>query len=220
MRIGFVHAAMLLLERVRSEMGSQQPHVDCFHILNEALMQDLERGEHRSLVYRHTVLQLVLAADTLTDLVVLTCPPLAPAADIARHVCTVPIIKIDDAMAAEAVRTGRRISVLCTDTVTPGPMAGLLRQHAAAQGREVLVETVVRPEAHTALYAGDIDRHDSIMFEAARQAAVRADLLVLAQASLGHLQSPLQALGRPVLLSLPLLMADIARRLAPLQPSG
>ena len=220
MRIGFVHTAMLLLEQVRSEMTARQPHADCFHVLNEGLVQDLERGEHRSTVYRHTVQHLLLAADTLTDLVVLTCPSLAPAVDIARQMCTVPIIKIDDAMAAEAVRTGRRISVLCTDTLTPGPMAGLLRQHAAAQGREVLVETVVRPEAHTALYAGDIDRHDSIVFEAARQAMVRADLLVLGQASLGHLQPPLRALGKPVLFSMPLLMADLARRLAPPPVSG
>ena len=217
MRIGFVHTSTLLAERLRVDMAMEQPYVDCFHIVNESLLQDLQRGEHRSLVYRRTIGQLQLAADTLSDLVVFTCPTLAPAADLARQMCPVPIVKIDDAMAAEAVRTGRRIAVLCTDTMTPGPMAGLLRQHAAAQRREVLVETVVRPEAHTALYAGDADRHDQIMTDAARDAVGRADLLVLALASLGHLQAPLARLGRPVLFSPPLLMADLARRLAQLQ---
>ena len=220
MRIAFVHTSMLLLERMRSEMSVQQPHVDRFHILNEGLVQDLSRGEPRPVVYRAMVKQLLMAADTLTDLVVLTCPTLAPAVDIARHVCPVPIIKIDDAMAAEAVQIGRRICVLCTDTLTSGPMAGLLRHHAAGLGRELLVETVVRPEAHTALYAGDPDRHDGLMLDAAREAAGRSELLVLAQASLEHLQPPLRALGKPVLFSIPLLMADLARRLAPVPPSG
>lgn len=219
MRIGFVHTAPALMERLRTDMAAQHPHVDCFHILNEGLLQDLTRGEERQSVYRRVVQQLLLAADNLADLVVMSCTSTSPAVDYARQLSAVPIVKIDDPMAAEAVRIGRRIAVLCTNTSTPGPSAGLLRQHAAAQGKEVLVETVVRPEAHTALYAGDPARHDAIMTEAARDAVTRADVLVLLQPTLAHLGRVFAQWGKPVLSSPPLLMADLTRRLAPLTTS-
>ncbi len=116
MRIGFVHTLAMLLDRLQTDMSALHPHVDCFHVLNESLLQDLRRGEHRSLVYRRTIQQLLLAGDTLADLIVLTCPTLAPSVDLARQICPVPIIKIDDPMAAEAVRTGRR-SPCCAPTL-------------------------------------------------------------------------------------------------------
>ncbi len=213
MRIAFVHTSSSVMDCFKADMARQQPHVDSFHILNEGLLQDLTRGEERQMVYRRVVQQLLIAADTLADMLVMTCTALSPAVDLARALCPVPILKIDDPMSAEAVRLGRRIAVLCTSTSTPGPSAGLLRQHAAVQGREVLVETVVRPEAHTALYAGDRARHDAILTEAAHDAAKRADVLALPQSSLLHLQPTFAAWGKPVLCSPPLLMADLARRL-------
>jgi Asp/Glu/hydantoin racemase len=210
-----VHTIPFLVDHFRVEMAAQLPHADCFHILNESLLQDLLRGEDRSSVYRRVVRQVLLAADSGAELIVATCSSTSPAIDIVRQICPVPVLKVDDPMAAEAVRRGRRIAVLCTNTSTPGPSAALLRQHAATQGREVIVETVVRPEAYTALFAGDRARHDAIVNDAAEEVAGRADILVLAQASLSHLQLPLGRLGKPVLSSPPLLMLELIRRLAP-----
>ena len=220
MRIGFVHTKLALLDRFRSEMADRHPHADAFHVLNEGLLQDLVRGVERQSVYRRVVQQLLLTADNMADIVVLTCSSLSPAVDFARGLCAVPILKLDDPMSAEAVRIGRRIAVLCTNTSMPGPCAGLLRQHAAAQGREVLIETIVRPEAHTALFAGDRARHDAILTEAARDALVRADVLVLSLWTIAHLEPTFAAWGKPVLSSPPFLMADLSRRLAPAPTQG
>lgn len=215
MRIAFVHASHVLCDRFRTDMGNWSSQVDCFHILNEGLLQSLRRGVPRSEVYRRVVAQLLLAVDEGADLVVLTSSSISPAVDLARALTPIPLLKLDDPMAAEAVRLGRRIAVLCTNTTTPGPSASLLRQHAAAQGREVIVEIIVRPEAFTALFAGDQARHDDIMIEAAREALPRADVLMLAQGSLANLHPALEKLGKPVLSSPRLLMNELARRLAP-----
>ncbi len=215
MRIGFVHTASVLIERFRADMTRLYPEVDCFHVLNEGLMQSLRRGESRAQVFRRAVTQLLIAADDSADIVVLTCCSTAPAAEIARSMSPIPILNVADAASAEAVRLGRRIGLLCTSPTSPGPSAGLLRQHAAAQGREVIVETVVRSEAFTALFAGDKERHDAILTEAAQEILPRVDVLVLAQATLAHLQAPLSRLGKPVLASPPMLLAELGRRLAP-----
>lgn len=215
MRIAFVHTVGFLVDRFRALMQEQHPDADAYHVLNEGLLQDLLRGQDTVRVYRRVVEQVALAADGGAGLVVVTCSSTSPAVDIARQVVPVPVLKIDDPMAAEAVRLGNRIAVLCTNTSTPGPSTALLRAHAAEQGRAVEIEPVVRPDAYQALFAGDRARHDAVVTEAATEAAGRADVLVLAQASLAHLQAPLsQALGKPVLASPPLLMAEIGRRLA------
>ena len=125
-----------------------------------------------------------------------------------------PVLKIDDPMAAEAVRSGTRIGLLCTASSTVEPSSALLRAHATQQGREVSITPLVQPDAYAALMAGDRARHDEIMSGAARDLAGCSDVLVLAQASLAHLQEDLNAaLPVPVLASPPLLMQAIGAAL-------
>jgi hypothetical protein len=105
-----------------------------------------------------------------------------------------------------------RIGLLCTAASTVEPSSALLRAHAAEQGRDIGITTVLRPEAYQALMAGDRARHDVLLEEAAAGLAREVDVLVLAQASLAHLRDKLAAeLPCPVLASPPLLMREIAR---------
>lgn len=210
-RIAFVHTVGFLVDDFRARMRADIPEADCFHILNESLLQDLLRGAPQALVYRRVVEQIVLAAEAQPDLIVVTCSSTSPAVDIARRLVPQPILKIDDPMAAEAVRTGLRIGLICTATSTVEPSSSLLRAHAAVQGRDISITTVLRPEAYQALMEGDRARHDAILTEAATSLAGEVDVLVLAQASLAHLRETLAALPCPVLASPPLLMQEIAR---------
>ena len=211
-RVAFVHTVGFLVEDFRARMRADVPAADCFHILNESLLQDLLRGAPQPLVYRRVVDQIVLAAETQPDLIVVTCSSTSPAVDIARRIVQQPILKIDDPMASEAARSGPRIGLLCTASSTVEPSSALLHAHAAEQGREITIKTVLRPEAYQALMAGDRAGHDAILYEAAAELSNEVDVLVLAQASLAHLRDTLAAkLKCPVLASPPLLMREIAR---------
>lgn len=211
-RIAFVHTVGFLVEDFRARMRAEVPAADCFHILNESLLQDLLRGAPLPLVHRRVVDQIVLASEAQPDLIVVTCSSTSPAVDIARRIVPQPILKIDDPMMSEAVRIGSRIGLLCTASSTVEPSSALLRSHAAEQGREVTIKTVLCSEAYQALMAGDRARHDAILHEAAAGIAKEVDVLVLAQASLAHLRDSLSAeLKLPVLASPPLLMQEIVR---------
>jgi len=211
-RIAFVHTVGFLVDDFRARTRADIPEADCFHVLNESLLQDLLRGTPQALAYRRVVAQIVLAAEARPDLIVMTCSSTSPAVDIARGLVPQPILKIDDPMAAEAVRNGVRIGLLCTATSTVEPSSALLRAHAAAQARDIHITTVLRPDAYQALMAGDRARHDAILTEAAGGLAGEVDVLVLAQASLAHLRDKLAAmLPCPVLASPPLLMREIAK---------
>lgn len=216
-RIAFVHTVGFLAEEFRKLMRAELPDADYFHILNESLLQDLLRGAPPAQVYRRVTEQVLLAADAQADLVVVTCSSTSPAVDIARCLVSVPVLKIDDPMAAEAVRSGARIGLLCTATSTLGPSTALLQSHAQAQaqGRSVSIHPLVNADAYTALMAGDRAQHDLLVRRSAAELAPQVDVLVLAQASLAHLRDGLAAeLPCPVLASPPLLMRELARRLA------
>src|SRR5439155_937122 len=73
----------------------------------------------------------------------------------------VPVYRVDEAMADEAVRAGERISVIATLPTTVQPTAALLRERAELQGRDVQIDEVVVPGAFEAAIAGDRARHDS-----------------------------------------------------------
>ena len=130
-RIAFVHTVGFLVEDFRARARADMPAADCFHILNESLLQDLLRRAPLPLVYRRVVDQIVLAAEARPDLIVVTCSSTSPAVDIARRIVPVPILKIDDPMMAEAARSGARIGLLCTASSTVEPSSALLRAHAA-----------------------------------------------------------------------------------------
>jgi Asp/Glu/hydantoin racemase len=214
MRIGFIHTVGFLVESFRQRAAAELAGADCFHILNESLLQDLLRGAPQPLVWRRVVAQIVLAAEAGADLLVVTCSSTSPAVDLARPLLTQPVLKIDDPMMAAAARLGGRIGLVCTATSTVEPSSALLAAHAAASGRHVDIIPCIEAEAYKALMAGDRDRHDALVLAAARRLAADVDALVLAQASLARLQAPLAAdTGKPVLASPDLLMAEIKTRL-------
>ncbi|MDB6141653.1 MAG: Asp/Glu/hydantoin racemase [Pseudomonas sp.] len=219
MRVAFVHTVGFLVENFRERMRTQLPDVDCFHSLNESLLQDLLRGAPQAEVYRRVVEQIMLVADAdadaAPDLIVVTCSSTSPAVDIARGLVSQPVLKIDDAMASLAVSSGPRVGLLCTATSTVEPSSALLRAHAKQQGAEISIEVLLQAEAYKALMAGDRAAHDEIIEAAAKAMLGKVDVLVLAQASLAHLQERIAAsLPIPVLASPQLLMDDIARRVA------
>lgn len=213
-RVAFIHTVGFLVDEFRRRMREQLPAVDAFHILNESLLQDLLRGAPPALVYRRLVQQVQLAADAGADLIVVTCSSTSPGVDVARQVVLQPVLKIDDPMAREAVRCGTRIGLLCTATSTVAPSTALLQSHAREQGRAIELTTSVVAAAYEALHAGDRERHDRLVADAAATLAPQVDALVLAQASLAHLQPRLAAsLPCPVLASPGLLMDELRQRL-------
>lgn len=211
-RIAFVHTVGFLADEFRRLMRADLPGVDAFHILNESLLQDLLRGVDPAAVHRRVAAQLRLAAEAGADLLVMTCSSTAPGVDLARQELAVPILKIDDPLCAQAVRSGRQIGLLCTASSTVAPSTALLQAHAAQQGRDVKIVPELNGQAYRALLSGDRATHDRLVHASARALAGAADVLVLAQASLAHLRDALAAeLHCPVLASPPLLMRELQR---------
>ena len=130
------------------------------------------------------------------DAVFLTCSTLGPAAADAAMAAAVPVLRVDAALAAESVRRGGLVAVLCTAATTLAPTRALFEEHAGGTGARVDVRFV--PGAWEAFKAGRQERYLEMIAEAA-DAAFRdgAHAVALAQASMAAAARLCRA-GRPL----------------------
>jgi Asp/Glu/hydantoin racemase len=131
--------------------------------------------------------------------VLVTCSSMGPAAEAVHPLAGIPVLRVDDPMAAEAVRTGTGIGVVATLESTLAPTVDLVWRHAAAQGAEAVV-TASDVRAPTRHGRQEAEGHDRLMAEAARRLAAEHDVLILAQASMAAALGtpPVGAGGAPV----------------------
>ncbi|MEW5811838.1 MAG: aspartate/glutamate racemase family protein [Actinomycetota bacterium] len=199
-----------VLDAFRARAAEDLSGADVFHVLNEGLLQDLLHGVDTDTVFAAMAAQLAVVERQGAQLIVMTCSSTSPGVDVARRSLGVPVLKIDDPMARRAVGAGSVIGVLCTASSTLAASTQLLQDHAAEQERPVTLRPVLVDGAYDALQSGDRDTHDRLVSTAAAELAPAVDVLVLAQASLAHLQQSLaDAHGIPVLSSPPLLFDEL-----------
>ena len=121
-----------------------------------------------------------------------------------------PLVRIDEAMCAEAVRRGARVGVLATAATTLEPTGNTLRCAARGQGRPLeVVDGLVEGTAGL-----EREVYREALLVRARELEPAVDVLVLAQGSMAYCEEYLQErLGVPVLSSPRFGAADLARRL-------
>jgi Asp/Glu/hydantoin racemase len=184
--IGFVHTVLSLPPTFAALAEELVPGADVFHIADETLLGVTRREGRLTPTTRRRVLGYVeSAADAGADVVVVTCSSIGPAVDASRGFVDVPVLRIDEPMADEAVRIGSRIGVVATLSTTLEPTAELVARRAREAGKDVQVVSHLCDGAFEAL-AGDRDRHDELVREGLRQVMSQTDVVVLAQASMAR----------------------------------
>jgi hypothetical protein len=117
------------------------------------------------------------------DAVLLTCSTLGPAAAAARAATSIPVVRVDRALAEAAVRNGGVVIALCAAGTTIAPTRALFEQAALATGAAVEIRLV--PGAWERFKAGDLDSYYAMIAEAADIAAREGTATIaLAQASM------------------------------------
>jgi Asp/Glu/hydantoin racemase len=155
------------------------------------------------------------AEDAGVDLIFSACSSLGPAIDVARRLVRVPIVKIDEAMAREAVDRAERIGVLATVPSTLEPTTDLIQALADQARIQVSITSRLCEGAFAILMVGERERHDAMVSEGARALAAEVDLIVLAQASMAPLAARLaNETGMEVLASPRMGIQEVARVLA------
>lgn len=201
--VAAVFTAQSIVESTKQLFAELVPGCRVISIIEDALIQDVIRaGRVTPEIARRLVRYYLAAQDTGADLIFNTCSSIGDVAIMARSLVTIPLVKIDDAMAAEAVRTGARVGVLATLQTTLAPTVRLVKAQAEKAGRTVSVVEGLATGAFEALIAGKTATHDELIVAAAERVAGQADVIVLAQGSMARMEEALATrTGKPVLSS-------------------
>lgn len=192
MRIGFVHTVAALASAFEDDLHHRVPDAVAVHVVDSDLLARARTGGVDAVVQQRLSAHVQHLREDGVDAVLVTCSSLGDATEVAAAVPGAPVVRIDAAMADEAITlaheraTGRpaRIAVLATVRATLEPTTGILERAAARGGLATEVVSRVLDDALTAREAGDTASHDSLVAEAVREVAGDADVVVLAQASM------------------------------------
>ena len=204
-KVGMVHSIASLVPNFNELAAELLPGVEVIHLVDEGLLKDvLATGQLTPSMARRFGLLASFAVESGAEVVMLTCSSLAPLVDEAKDMVKVPLLKVDEAMADEAVKLGKHVGVIATAYTTLKPTSDLIKTRAALQKKEVAVETVLCEGAFDALRRGDFETHDRTVKDKLNDLMGRVDVVVLAQASIARVvaQIPEQERKVPILSSL------------------
>jgi Asp/Glu/hydantoin racemase len=197
--LALLHTASVNVTTFQGLCAELLPQTTTFHMLDESLLKNTIRdGAMSPLTARRVTGYVVSAAEAGADAVLVTCSSIGRGAEIARSLVSIPVIRVDEAMADEAVRTGTRVGVIATLPTTLEPTASLVRSRAELAGSRVEVTSFLCDGAFAALTNGDPAEHDARVAAGLRELMDRVDVIVLAQATMARVADSMPAESRRV----------------------
>lgn len=215
--LALIHTSATLVPVFSQLCKEQLPNVDTFNIVDDSLVRAIgARGSLTPDIARRVAAYITSAEAGGADQILVTCSSIGPAVDAAAPFAAVPVLRVDQPMADEAVRTGRRIGVIATLPTTLNPTSELVKRRAVLAGKTIELTSRLCEGAFEALMAGDAARHDRLVGDALRQLAAEVDVIVLAQASMARVVDTLSPADRriPILASPPIAIRHLASVLA------
>jgi Asp/Glu/hydantoin racemase len=210
--LALIHTSPVLVPTFTQLAAELLPGVNIFHMVDESLIKNTISAGRLTKPTARRVLSLIDSAQQSgAGAVMVTCSSIGQAVSLSRPFIDIPVFRIDEAMAEEAVAKGGRIGVAATLRTTLDPTLELLQ--TTARRCEKSIETIpcLCEGAFEAVVSGQTDRHDQLVTEALEKLMKSVDVVVLAQASMARVLGSIPANGTPVLSS-PRLAMESARR--------
>lgn len=210
-RIVLIHTVRSVLAGFEPMLRSALPfEVRIDNLLDEYLASDPDEKGYVSKECRNKLHGHIMGAQsTQPDIIVVTCSAMSGSVTQISPFVNVPLLAIDSEMMREAVTGGSNITVMATALSSATTTANTLRAEAARQGKTVHISAFDNVAAFDALQAGNTEAHDRLVKQQAGTLET-GDTIVLAQASMAHLESEIAAItGRKVLSSPRLCIARI-----------
>jgi glutamate racemase len=185
--VALIHTVGELLPIFKDLCHEILPDATCFHVLDEGLLRTITpSGQLPPRAARRLAELVSRAEDDGADLILVTCSSVSPLVDLVRCQVERPVLKIDEAMADQAVQDADRIGILATTRTALEPVTELILSRAAAQQKQVRTRSHLLDGALAALQAGNSVSHDRQVINGIQELARWADLVVLAQISMAR----------------------------------
>ena len=175
------------------------PEVTVYQIIDDSLIKEVNANGGPTYGVKRRMYNYFQQAESLgVDAILNQCSSVGEVADAIKPFVSVPVVKVDEAMAEKAVSLGKKIAVVATVPTTVGPSVRLVENKAKEMGKEIEIEThLVKDAMMILIEKGDVETHNKMVLGEVEAAAETCDVVVLAQGSmtvllplLGHIQKP------------------------------
>lgn len=185
--VAMIHTVASLASTFRELAREMMPETVVYHIVDESLLTiTREAGRLTPQTRRRLLGHAASAQEIGVSAVLVTCSSVGPAVEAARQFMDIPLVRVDDAMADEAIQMGPRIGVLATLSSTLEPTRELIERKAAAAGTRSDVVALLCAGAFEAAARSDTGEHDALVAEGILSLSHQVDVVVLAQASMAR----------------------------------
>ena len=214
-KVALIHTVKSVLTTFEESIKAAfSEEIKVSNILDDFLSNDAnERGEFTVDNRNRLLMDIKTQELTGADVIVTTCSTLTPIVEMVRPFVKVPVIAIDDAMARKGVTFGRKVLVMATAQSTVEPTKEKLQIEAAKAGVEVEIDSLVNHEAFVAIKVLEAHKHDELLRASAREIK-GYDCVILAQASMAHMEKEISEICQcPVISSPSLCIEEIREKL-------
>jgi Asp/Glu/hydantoin racemase len=186
-KIAIIHTTPATLEPLKALAAELLPGSPVVNWMDDSILPELAANGGDVSAVTNRLLHYARFAQAGGAAVLLSaCSSVGEVVATMRQQLTIPVVRIDEAMAAAAVQRGRCLGVAATLPTTLNPTMRLLQQKAAEAGQEIELKPLLVEAAYRQLMSGDKEGHDAILAEALLALAQSADVVVLAQASMAR----------------------------------
>lgn len=212
-KLAFIHTSPVLVPMFTQLAAELLPGTQIFHMVDESLIKNTIAAGSLTAANARRVFRLIESAQEAgADAALVTCSSIGKAVEFSRPLIDIPVMRVDEPMAAAAIAKGQRIGVAATLRTTLAPTLQLLEDTARREQRSVELVPCLCEGAFEALLSGNTERHDQLLLDALQQLVDTVDVVVLAQASMARVVAGLSANGTTILSS-PRLAVENAREL-------
>ncbi|QHT61120.1 aspartate/glutamate racemase family protein [Paenibacillus lycopersici] len=212
-KLAIIHTTPVTIDPLKAVAAEYLPGWELINFVDDSILPELIRNEGMT----ETVIERWLAYAKYAEqqgaaCIVSACSSVGEVAEMARQVVKVPVLRIDEAMAEEAVSSGRRIGVAASLATTLQPTIRLIERKAEQRGEAIELKPALAAEAYRLLMSGDKEGHDRVLAASLLELIESVDVVVLAQASMARVVASLpEGLQSKFLASPRLGMAYISR---------
>lgn len=221
-KLAIIHTTSATVDSMKTLAAEMLPGCELVNFVDDSILPqlggnggDLNEVEERLVTYAH------FAEQVGANVILEACSSVGEVVAKMQSAVSIPIVRIDEGMAEQAVLRGEYLGVAATLSTTLQPTTRLLRAKAHAAGKQVKVTPVLIENAYQKLMAGDREGHDNLLVEKLQELARTVDVIVLAQASMARVLPRLSAADRDKILVSPrLAMERVKNVIASLSISG
>lgn len=197
--LGLIHTSATLVPVFQQLCNEYLPGLKVFNIVDDSLIKNvIDCGELTPATARRVVNYVGSAEAAGADFILVTCSSIGAAVEASAALTKVPVLRVDQPMADQAVQTGKRIGVIATLPTTLQPTSGLVKRRATAAGKEIELVSRLCEGAFDALMNGDTATHDKMVAAALKDLSAKVDVILLAQASMARVVDTLDPADKKV----------------------